>query len=113
MCLLKGHLILTQLASAPTSIQLKLRYEQPRLASNQGRGGLASNKSKGGLASNQDRDGQAGDQDKNKQKKIIKTCFTQASTPPLDSKQVHDHLANFFKLLNLLSLGVLRIFFFG
>lgn len=86
MCLLKGHLILSQLASAPTSIQLKLRYEQPRLASNQGRGGLASNKSKGGLASNQGRDGQAGDQDENK--KIIKTCFTQASTPPLDSKQV-------------------------
>lgn len=66
MCLLKGHLILSQLASALTSIYLKLRYEPPRLSSNQGSGGLASNKSRCGLASNQDRDGQAGYQDQNK-----------------------------------------------
>lgn len=64
MGLLKGHLIISQLASAPTSIQIKLRYEQPRIASNQGRGGLASNQGRDGLPSNQDKDGIASNQDR-------------------------------------------------
>lgn len=70
MCLLKGHLILSQPASVPTSIQIKLRYKQPRLASNQGRGGLASNQGRDGLPSNQDKDGIASNQDRDVQGSI-------------------------------------------